>query len=71
MYWTMVTVVSEKFKTKIFQPFFTTKPAGEGIGLGLSLSYDVVKMHGGELKLRNRPQQGAEFILQLPLKSEN
>ena len=62
--------VPEKIKAKIFQPFFTTKPAGEGIGLGLSLSYDVVKMHGGELKLRSRPQKGAEFILQLPLKSE-
>jgi signal transduction histidine kinase len=63
--------IPEKLKTKIFQPFFTTKPAGEGIGLGLSLSYDVVKMHGGELRLRSRPREGAEFILQLPLKSEN
>jgi len=57
-------------KNKIFQPFFTTKPTGSGTGLGLSLSYDIVKAHGGELKvespLGNESGLGAEFILHLP-----
>jgi len=53
---------------KIFQPFFTTKPTGEGTGLGLSLSYDIVtKMHGGELKVETKINKGSEFIIQLPL----
>jgi len=51
---------------KIFQPFFTTKPAGEGTGLGLSLSYDIVKAHGGELKVETKEGLGSEFIIQLP-----
>jgi signal transduction histidine kinase len=52
---------------KIFQPFFTTKPAGEGTGLGLSLSYDIIKAHGGELTVETKKGEGAEFIIQLPL----
>ncbi len=53
---------------KIFQPFFTTKPTGEGTGLGLSLSYDIVtKVHGGELKVETKENVGSEFIIQLPL----
>ena len=53
---------------KIFQPFFTTKPTGEGTGLGLSLSYDIVtKVHGGELKVETKEGVGSEFIIQLPL----
>ena len=53
---------------KIFQPFFTTKPTGEGTGLGLSLSYDIVtKVHGGELKVETKINKGSEFIIQLPL----
>ena len=51
---------------KIFQPFFTTKPTGEGTGLGLSLSYDIVKAHGGELKVETKEGLGSEFIIQLP-----
>ena len=51
---------------KIFQPFFTTKPTGEGTGLGLSLSYDIVKAHGGELKVETKEGEGSEFIIQLP-----
>jgi signal transduction histidine kinase/ligand-binding sensor domain-containing protein len=50
---------------KIFQPFFTTKPAGEGTGLGLSLSYDIIKAHGGELKVETREGEGTEFIIVL------
>ena len=52
---------------KIFQPFFTTKPTGEGTGLGLSLSYDIVtKQHGGEIKIESKEGEGAEFIITLP-----
>jgi signal transduction histidine kinase len=50
---------------KIFQPFFTTKPTGQGTGLGLSLSYDIVKAHGGELKVKTKEGEGSEFIIQL------
>jgi two-component system, NtrC family, sensor kinase len=52
---------------KIFQPFFTTKPTGEGTGLGLSLSYDIVKAHGGELKVETKEGEGTEFIVKLPV----
>jgi signal transduction histidine kinase len=52
---------------KIFQPFFTTKPTGEGTGLGLSLSYDIIKTHGGEIKVRSTEGEGTEFIIQLPV----
>jgi two-component system, NtrC family, sensor kinase len=52
---------------KIFQPFFTTKPTGHGTGLGLSLSYDIIKAHNGELKVSNREDEGAEFIIELPV----
>lgn len=51
---------------KIFQPFFTTKPTGQGTGLGLSLSYDIVKAHGGEIKLETKEGIGSEFIIILP-----
>jgi signal transduction histidine kinase len=59
--------VPEKVLSKIFQPFFTTKPTGEGTGLGLSLSYDIItKGHGGELKVKTKENEGAEFIISLP-----
>ena len=51
---------------KIFQPFFTTKPAGQGTGLGLSLSYDIVKAHGGEIKVESKEGEGTKFTVQLP-----
>ena len=54
--------IPQKVLDKIFQPFFTTKPTGQGTGLGLSLSYDIVKAHGGEIKVNN----GTEFIIELP-----
>jgi ligand-binding sensor domain-containing protein/signal transduction histidine kinase len=63
--------IAPKVMEKIFQPFFTTKPTGEGTGLGLSLSYDIVKAHGGELKLETKEGQGAEFIIILPNESNN
>jgi signal transduction histidine kinase len=52
---------------KIFQPFFTTKPTGQGTGLGLSLSYDIVKAHVGELRVETREGIGSELIIQLPI----
>ncbi len=66
--------IPDSIKDKIFQPFFTTKPTGQGTGLGLSLSYDIVKAHGGELtvrtpleKLDNKPGEGVTFTIILPL----
>jgi two-component system NtrC family sensor kinase len=52
--------------SKIFQPFFTTKPTGQGTGLGLSLSYDIIKAHGGEIEVETKGGQGSEFIIKLP-----
>jgi signal transduction histidine kinase len=52
---------------KIFQPFFTTKPTGQGTGLGLSLSYDIVKGHGGEIMVESKEGVGSDFIIQLPI----
>jgi two-component system, NtrC family, sensor kinase len=60
--------IPQQVKEKIFQPFFTTKPTGEGTGLGLSLSYDIVtKGHGGELRVETKEGIGTEFIIQLPI----
>ena len=58
--------IPEKAVNKIFQPFFTTKPTGQGTGLGLSLSYDIVKAHGGEIRVEKRQGEGAEFVITLP-----
>ncbi len=58
--------IPQKILDKIFQPFFTTKPTGQGTGLGLSLSYDIVKAHGGELKVETKESEGSTFIIQLP-----
>ena len=58
--------IPEKIKEKIFQPFFTTKPTGSGTGLGLSLSYDIVKAHGGEIKVESKEGKGTEFVIVLP-----
>jgi signal transduction histidine kinase len=59
--------IPQKVLDKIFQPFFTTKPTGEGTGLGLSLSYDIItKGHGGQLKVETKEGEGSEFIIQLP-----
>ncbi len=52
---------------KIFQPFFTTKPTGQGTGLGLSLSYDIIKAHGGDIKVETMETEGTTFIIQLPI----
>ena len=55
--------ISQHVIDKIFQPFFTTKPTGQGTGLGLSMAYDIVKAHGGELKVDNKEGEGTDFII--------
>ncbi|MGN6602943.1 MAG: ATP-binding protein [Ginsengibacter sp.] len=59
--------IPEKIREKIFQPFFTTKPTGSGTGLGLSLSYDIIKAHGGEIKVESKENKGSTFLIHLPL----
>jgi len=59
--------IPQKILDKIFQPFFTTKPTGQGTGLGLSLSYDIVKAHGGELKVETKEGEWSEFVVSLPI----
>ncbi len=59
--------IPQNILDKIFQPFFTTKPTGQGTGLGLSLSYDIVKTHNGEIKVLTEPGKGTTFIVLLPV----
>jgi signal transduction histidine kinase len=59
--------IPQKVLDKIFQPFFTTKPTGQGTGLGLSLSYDIIKAHGGEIKVETKEGKFAEFIIEVPI----
>jgi len=61
--------IPDPIKEKIFQPFFTTKPTGQGTGLGLSLSYDIIKAHGGTIKVDSVEGEGSEFTIQLPAKN--
>ena len=58
--------IPQAIKEKIFQPFFTTKPTGQGTGLGLSLTYDIIKTHNGEIKVTSNQEEGTEFIIVLP-----
>jgi signal transduction histidine kinase len=57
--------IPQKVLDKIFQPFFTTKPTGQGTGLGLSLSYDIIKAHGGEIKVETKDGEGSKFVIQI------
>lgn len=59
--------IPQKILDKIFQPFFTNKPTGQGTGLGLSLSYDIIKAHGGEIKVESTDGEGSLFIIQIPI----
>lgn len=62
------TGMSEAAKTKIFQPFFTTKPTGQGTGLGLSLAYDIIITgHGGTIDVESKEGEGTTFIIKLPI----
>lgn len=63
--------IPKKVLDKIFQPFFTTKPTGQGTGLGLSLSYDIIKAHSGDIKVNTIENQGTEFIIVLPISSNS
>ncbi len=65
------TGIPQKLVDKIFNPFFTTKPTGQGTGLGLSLSYDILKAHGSELKVVTKEGEFAEFVFQLPIGNNN
>ncbi|MFZ1800760.1 MAG: HAMP domain-containing sensor histidine kinase, partial [Chitinophagaceae bacterium] len=62
--------IPQNIVDKIFQPFFTTKPTGQGTGLGLSLSYDIIKAHGGEIKVETKEMQWTTFIIQLPVNNK-
>jgi signal transduction histidine kinase len=59
--------ISEEIREKIFEPFFTTKPTGAGTGLGLSMTYDIIKLHDGKLKVNSQPGEFTEFIVELPI----
>jgi signal transduction histidine kinase len=56
--------ISPNVLDKIFQPFFTTKPTGQGTGLGLSLAYETLKVHGGEIRVESKEGEGSEFTVQ-------
>ena len=62
--------IPRKVQDKIFQPFFTTKPTGEGTGLGLSLSYDIIKAHGGQIKVATEEGEFTVFTISLPVEIE-
>src|SRR5881398_2178254 len=58
--------IPQNIINKIYQPFFTTKPTGQGTGLGLSLSYDIIKAHGGKINVDSKEGEGSEFTIELP-----
>jgi two-component system, NtrC family, sensor kinase len=59
--------MTEAVKQKMFDPFFTTKPVGSGTGLGMSISYQIIDKHGGDLKCISAPLQGTEFLIEIPI----
>jgi signal transduction histidine kinase len=61
------TGIPDDIKEKIFQPFFTTKPTGQGTGLGLSLSYEIIRAHGGDMQVLSKVGEYTEFIITLPI----
>ncbi|HBE52357.1 MAG TPA: hypothetical protein DDW76_27195, partial [Cyanobacteria bacterium UBA11369] len=61
--------MTEEVQRRLFDPFFTTKPVGSGTGLGMSISYQIIQKHGGQLKCISAPGNGAKFLIFLPIKS--
>jgi signal transduction histidine kinase len=59
--------IEKKNLSRIFDPFFTTKPTGEGTGLGLSVSYGIIKNHGGDISVESKPGKGSTFTITLPV----
>ena len=60
--------IPTEVQDKIFEPFFTTKPVGAGVGLGLSVTYEIVGKHGGTIAVFSQPGKGTEFVVTLPVK---
>ena len=61
--------IAEAARQRLFDPFFTTKPVGKGTGMGLSISYQIVtERHGGSLRCLSTPEEGTEFIIEIPLR---
>ena len=60
--------MAKELQARLFDPFFTTKPVGQGTGLGLSISYQIVEKHGGKLECLSQPGEGAEFVIEIPIK---
>ncbi|WP_331001372.1 sensor histidine kinase [Nostoc sp. WHI] len=63
--------MTENVKQKIFDPFFTTKPVGSGTDLGMSISYQIIEKHGGQIKCISAPLQGTELIIQIPVQMKS
>ncbi|MDD2542536.1 MAG: ATP-binding protein, partial [Desulfuromonadaceae bacterium] len=62
--------MSEEVKQRVFEPFYTTKPAGKGTGLGLSISADIIRKHHGEISVESEPGKGSIFTVRLPVEKE-
>ena len=61
--------IPQEIQHRLFEPFFSTKPADQGTGLGLYISYEIVRAHGGEIRVESSPAAGSTFEVRLPLES--